>query len=84
MVAVIKGIGPIGCTSSLQPTISRSTTEAVYKALGSVGQWCSGVRQLLDEIGFEQDQPTIIHEDNQGCLDSSYQIESSLYSRVNK
>jgi hypothetical protein len=37
MVAVIKGISTIGCTSSLQPTISRSTTEeAEYKALGAV------------------------------------------------
>jgi hypothetical protein len=68
MVAMLKGIGPIGFTSSLQPTISRSTAEAEYKAIGVVGQWCSGVRQLLIELGFVQVEPTLIYGDNQACL----------------
>jgi hypothetical protein len=68
MVAYIHGIGPIYCQSSLQSTIARSTAEAEYRATATAGMFCSGFRQLLGELGFPQEGPTIIHNDNAACL----------------
>jgi hypothetical protein len=68
IVAYIVGIGPIFCQSSLQSTVARSTCEAEYVALGSAAQQCLGFRQLLDEIGFTQADPTVIYNDNAAAI----------------
>lgn len=68
MVAFIRGVGPIYAMSSLQDTISRSTAESEYKATATAAQFCAGFRQLLEEIGFKQDAPSVIHNDNNAAI----------------
>ena len=68
IVAYIKDIGPIYNQSSLQTTIARSTAEAEYVAVGTASATIVGFRQLLAEIGFQQEQPTKIYNDNQACI----------------
>jgi hypothetical protein len=68
MIAYIHGVGPIYSQSSLQSTISRSTAEAEYRATATAGMFCSGFRQLLGELGFPQEAPSIIYNDNAACL----------------
>ena len=47
-----------------------SSTESEYVALCETTQEVVWVRNLLEGIGFQQDQPTatIIYEDNQGAI----------------
>jgi hypothetical protein len=62
------GTGPIFWQSKLQPTISRSTAEAEYRASGSTTQHIASYRNLLHELGFVQTSPTVLYEDNQACI----------------
>jgi hypothetical protein len=54
--------------SRLQKTPSLSSTEAEYMSAGSGVQEALSIRNLLEELGFAQEGPTILHEDNQGCI----------------
>jgi hypothetical protein len=67
-VAYIHGVGPIFSKSALQSTVARSTAEAEYKSASIVGQFCSGFRNFLEELGLEQQEPTDIKGDNQAAL----------------
>jgi hypothetical protein len=52
-----------------QPVVSLSSCEAEYRALTDFSCEVLWLRQFLDEIGVASaDTPTIIHEDNQGCI----------------
>jgi hypothetical protein len=68
MVAYLHGIGPIYSSATMEKTISLSTAEAEYKATSKAAQYCVGIRQMLQEIGFPQDKPTVIYNDNQACV----------------
>jgi hypothetical protein len=68
LVIYLQGIGPIFSQSCLQPTISRSTAESEYKAVGAAAQAVSSIRQLLEELGFPQEDPTVVYNDNQACI----------------
>jgi hypothetical protein len=81
MVAYLHGIGPIYSSASLEKTISLSTAEAEYKATSKAAQYCIGIRSLLHEIGFPQDEPTIIYNDNQACVTMVKQKFSSSRTR---
>jgi hypothetical protein len=67
-VGYFKGIGPVHYDSSLQSCIARSTGEAEYMNCGKTAQFCSGFRQLLEEVGFKQEKPTTILADNQASI----------------
>jgi hypothetical protein len=60
--------GPISWASKVQPTVALSSTEAEYMAACSAAQEAIWIRLLLKEMGFEQKEPTILNEDNQGCI----------------
>jgi hypothetical protein len=62
------GCGPISWKSKKQATVAASTAEAEYMALFNATQEAVWARQLLFELGFPQQKPTVIHEDNQGCI----------------
>jgi hypothetical protein len=81
MVAYLHGIGPIYSSASLEKTISLSTAEAEYKATSKAAQYCIGIRSLLNEIGFPQDTPTVIYNDNQACVTMVKQKFSSSRTR---
>jgi hypothetical protein len=70
MIGMIRGIGPVYAQSKLQSTVSTSTAEAELKAVGGAVQHALGFRQLLEEIGFSPELPTIIYNDNMSCIAS--------------
>lgn len=58
----------ISFLSKLQPLVALSTAEAEYIALCMTVQEALFLRQMLAELGFPQDEPTPIGEDNQACI----------------
>jgi hypothetical protein len=58
----------ISWNSKLQPTVALSSAEAEYMAACACVQEAIYLRQLLGDLGYEQEEPTIIYEDNQGCI----------------
>jgi hypothetical protein len=55
-------------SSKKQTTVATSSTEAEYTALAHATRFAVWSRYLLDEIGYAQGDPTVIHEDNQAAL----------------
>jgi transposase InsO family protein len=52
-----------------QPVVSLSSCEAEYRALTDFSCELLWIRQFLEEVGLlGQDGPTVVHEDNQGCI----------------
>jgi deoxyuridine 5'-triphosphate nucleotidohydrolase len=60
--------GVILYKTQYQATIALSTTEAEFTAACEAGKYILYVRTILQEIGLEQQQATILYEDNQGAL----------------
>ena len=59
------GFGTISWASKKQPTMSLSTIEAEYQAMSVATQEAIWLRHLLEEIGYEQSDPSLISSDNQ-------------------
>jgi hypothetical protein len=55
-------------SSKKQTTVATSSTEAEYTALAHATRFAIWSRYLLDEMGYAQKDPTVIHEDNQAAL----------------
>jgi hypothetical protein len=55
-------------SSKKQTTVATSSTEAEYTALAHATRFAIWSRYLLDEMGCLQNNPTVIHEDNQAAL----------------
>jgi hypothetical protein len=64
----IKGIGYIFGQSKLQTIVAKCTAEAEYVALSDTSTCVVGLRNVLDEIGINQNTPSIIMEDNQSTM----------------
>lgn len=62
------GGGVISWTSRRQSSVTLSSMEAKYYALSEACQETIWLRQLLNDCGEQQVQPTVVKEDNQGCL----------------
>ena len=60
--------GAISWSSKLQHTVALSTAEAEYLSAGAAAQEAVWLRTMLSELHFKQEEPTIIFEDNQGCI----------------
>ena len=60
--------GAVSWGSKLQPTVALSSAEAEYMAACAAVQEAIHLRLLLRDLGFEQKEPTVIFEDNQGCI----------------
>ncbi|CAM6116227.1 unnamed protein product [Calypogeia fissa] len=56
--------GPITWSSKRQPTVSRSTTEAEYKALSDAAQEGVYLKRLLEELQQQSHSPTALHCNN--------------------
>ena len=59
---------PICWKSKRQPTVALSTAEAEYMALSMAVQTVIWIRKLLKDFYIASENPTIIYEDNQGCI----------------
>lgn len=62
---------PVSWTSIKQTTVALSSVESEYMALSSATQELIYLRQLLSDLGFPQKDPTVIYEDNSGCINLS-------------
>jgi hypothetical protein len=61
--------GAITWKSAKQSVTSTSTTEAEYIALWDAGKETSWLRNLYHELGYTQQKPTTIMQDNNGTYD---------------
>ena len=52
----------------MQPTVSLSSTEAEYRVLTDTAKDVIHFRQLLNELGFGANNPTVNLSDNQSCI----------------
>ena len=62
------GTTSISWSSKLQPTISLSSTEAEYKALTEASKDIIHYRRLLQELGYLDENPTVLLSDNQSSI----------------
>ena len=81
VVGYLHGIGVIWSSVNLEKTISLSTCEAEYKTLSVAAKATLSIRQFLEEIGFDQDKPVTIFNDNQAAIALSKQAYCSSSTR---
>jgi len=65
--AVFVGLNLVSWSSKKQPTVSRSSTEAEYKALANGAAEAMWVSSLLTELGVSQQQTPVLWCDNLGA-----------------
>ena len=65
---MVIGSGIVSWSSKKQPTVSLSSTEAEYKALCAATCEAIWLRRLLQDVGEEQKEPTMIKCDNQSSI----------------
>ena len=58
----------ISWAARLQRTVALSTAEAEFMALAETAKEAQWLRALLRSLGYPQDDPTVIWEDNQSCI----------------
>jgi hypothetical protein len=61
--------GPVIWSSRKQKSVALSTMEAEYMALADAIKEIMWVRGLLKSMGYTMDEPTIIYEDNNACIE---------------
>ena len=59
---------PISWMSKKQSLVTLSTTEAEYVALSKCVQELLYLRNILEELGFQNKEPIVVYEDNQSCI----------------
>ena len=60
--------GAIGWSSKQQSLVAKSTPEAEFIAASAAAREVDWLRRLLNDWDFPQLSPTILYEDNQGCI----------------
>jgi hypothetical protein len=73
--------GTICYSSSLQATVSTSTCQSELVALSSAAKLVVHMRELLQEMGVPQRQPTVIFSDNQASIHVAKAIGSTAKTR---
>ena len=58
----------LACWTTQQATVALSSTEAEYQAFTTAAQQILYYRQVLSELGYSQNQPTMLFGDNKGAL----------------
>ena len=67
--------------TTLQKRVALSTAEAEYRAATLATKEIVWLRRLLSELGYTQQSPTILHEDNAACVKM---VENPMVSERNK
>jgi hypothetical protein len=73
---------PISWASNKQATVALSSVESEYIALCLAVQELVYLRQLLEDLGYPQTEPTTIFEDNQGTIQLAN--NDGMYSKRTK
>ena len=60
--------GAVSLRVKEQATVSLSSCEGEYQGLAAAVQEAIFLRSILCDIGYEQNDPTILGEDNQSCI----------------
>ena len=60
--------GAIAYKSKLQTSVATSSTEAELYAAVTAAKMAMYLRSVLNELGFAQTEPTMLHEDNQAVI----------------
>ena len=60
--------GPIAYKSKIQSTVSTSSTEAEFIAAVHAAKIAKYLRSILSELGYPQDGPTTLYEDNAAAI----------------
>ncbi|EEB89105.1 hypothetical protein MPER_12841, partial [Moniliophthora perniciosa FA553] len=62
------GSGAVSWSSKLQPMVTLSSTEAEYIAAVAAGKEIKAMRNLLEELGYQSQQPAKLLIDNQSTI----------------
>jgi hypothetical protein len=65
------GSAAISWSSKLQPVVALSTTEAEYIAAVEAGKEILWMRNILTELGYNMDSPSVLMMDNQSAISVS-------------
>ncbi len=68
LVVLFVCIGVLLAGVILEKTLSLSTCEAEYKAISRGARVLVGYRQLMEDIGFGDAQPSQMYSDNQAAI----------------
>jgi hypothetical protein len=68
LVHLARGSAPVAAASKKQSIVALSSTEAELESLKSEATLTSWVLALMEELGYEQAEPVVIHEDNQAAI----------------
>ena len=60
--------GPVSWKSGLQPIVTLSSCDSDYVALSMEVYEVKYLRTLLRELGYPQEEPTLIWEENKACI----------------
>jgi len=60
--------GPISWSSKRQPIVALSSAEAEFYAASIAACEVQYLRKMFEGLGFAQDGPTMMYEDNQGTI----------------
>ncbi|XP_055589015.1 uncharacterized protein LOC129741319 [Uranotaenia lowii] len=75
-----------GCTvswsSKKQTTVATSSSEAEYVALSSASAEAIWLNGLLDDIHITSEAPTVIFEDNRGCIGLAKNLETKRSKHI--
>jgi len=71
--AIYVGTNLVCWKSKLHPCLALSTAESEYIAATEVCKIIVWLRNILDELHLYQTGPTLIHEDNQACIQMASQ-----------
>ena len=73
--------GPISWKSRRQDSVALSTSEADYMAASEGGKEVVYIRDILQDFGFTQTDPTNLYEDNLAAVAMSINPVRRKYSR---
>ena len=67
-LAAFTNVGLLYANCHLQQGIAHSTADAEYRGIGEAVRYTFGARDLLEEIGFFQPNPTVVYNDNAAAV----------------
>ena len=80
-ILVMLGGAAIVYKTVLQKTIALSSTEAEFYALTEAGKMILYIRFVLADLNITQQHPTVVYEDNRGCLEMTKALKPTKRTR---